>query len=325
VPLSEEEIQRVAIPHLTGQFKRGLAILFTGAGFSRDARNVQGNLIPLVSEVKHALWQVFFPTQAYDNSTSLQELFDYALIRHRTELTDLLLGNFTVDADSIPEWYARLFGLAWFRTYTLNVDDLVEATRRRYQLVRPLVTISATTDHLNQTSDSPVQGNVLDVVHLNGKLSDGPIKITFSITQYAERLARQEPWYVRLASELLTHSFVFIGTQLDESPLWQHIELRRTRGRQTKELRPRSYLVTPTLNPAREAILADFNIVWLQMTTLQFFEHVLVHMEAPSIQGRQALAEIGNPLRRRALDDAAVVALENPNLKTEYLLGAEPI
>ena len=230
-----------------------------------------------------------------------------------------------MDADSVPEWYARLFSLAWFRSYTLNVDDLAEATRRRYQLGRPLVTVSATTEHLSQTSDAPVEGDILDVVHLNGKLSDGPLKITFSTTQYAERLARQEPWYVRLTSELLTHSFIFIGTQLDESPLWQHIELRRSRGRQTRELRPRSYLVTPYLNPAREAILADFNIVWLKMTASELFKRVLTHMEAPSIQGRQALAQIGNPLRRRALDDAAVIALENPTQKTEYLLGAEPI
>lgn len=235
--MTEEDIQGIAIPHLTGQFNRGLVVLFTGAGFSRDALNVQGNPVPLVTEVKRELWRLCFSALTYDDSTSLQELFDYALIRHRTQLADLLLGCFTVDADSVPEWYARLFSLAWFRSYTLNVDDLAEATRRRYQLGRPLVTVSATTEHLSQTSDAPVEGDILDVVHLNGKLSDGPLKITFSTTQYAERLARQEPWYVRLTSELLTHSFIFIGTQLDESPLWQHIELRRSRGRQTRELR----------------------------------------------------------------------------------------
>lgn len=323
--MTDDDIQRIAIPHLTGQFDRGLAILFTGAGFSRDARNIQGNSVLLVTELKRELWRLSFPDLPYDDTTSLQELFDYALIRHRTQLADLLLGCFTVDADSIPDWYARLFNLAWFRSYTLNVDDLVEATLRRHQLNRRLVTVSATTEYLSQASDAPVQGNILEVVHLNGRLSDGPAKITFSITQYAERLARQEPWYVRLASELLTHSFIFVGTQLDESPLWQHIELRRSRGRQTRELRPRSYLVTPNLNPAREAILADFNIAWLQMTASQLFERILIHMEAPSIQGRHALAQIGNPLRRRELDDAAIVSQDNPHMKTEYLLGAEPI
>jgi len=48
-------------------------------------------------------------------------------------------------------------------------------------------------------------------------------------------------------------------------------------------------------------------------------------MEGPSVQGRQVLAQIGNPLRRRTLDDAAVLALADPHVRTEYLLGAEPI
>jgi len=322
--MTEEEIRATAIPHITGQFNRGLPILFTGAGFSRDALNVLGKPVPLVSEVKERLWGHCFPKLPYDPTTSLQELYEYALIRHRVELTDILVSSFTVDGDSIPDWYQRLFSLAWFRVYTLNIDDLADATRRRFALPRPLETVSATTEHLNQTVDSPVQGNALDVVHLNGKVSDGPLKITFSTTQYAERLARQEPWYVRLASELLMHSFVFIGTQLDESPLWQHIELRRDRGRHTRELRPRSYLVTPYLNPAREALLAEFNIHWLHMTAFDFFERILAHMEQPSVAGRQMLAEIGNPLKRRTLGDVAVLSIEPSRGRTEYLLGAEP-
>jgi len=220
MPMTEEEIRHTAIPHLAGQFSRGLVVIFTGAGFSRDASNILGNPVLLVNEMKQDLWKICFPSLVYDSSTSLQELFDYALIRHRNELTNLLLSSFTVDADSVPEWYGRLFGLAWFRAYTLNIDDLEEATQRRYAIGRPIVPLSATTDQLSQATDAPVQGALLDMVHLNGKLSDGPLKVTFSTTQYAERLARQEPWYVRLSSELLTHSFVFIGTQLDESPLW---------------------------------------------------------------------------------------------------------
>ena len=58
--MTEEDIQGIAIPHLTGQFNRGLVVLFTGAGFSRDALNVQGNPVPLVTEVKRELWRLLF-------------------------------------------------------------------------------------------------------------------------------------------------------------------------------------------------------------------------------------------------------------------------
>ena len=72
--------------------------------------------------------------------------------------------------------------------------------------------------------------NPFDVIHLNGKLEDLPENVTFSLTQYAERIAKPDPWYIRLTSDLLSRPFVFIGTSLNEPPLWQHIEIRRERG-----------------------------------------------------------------------------------------------
>jgi hypothetical protein len=324
MPYSEDELRQVAIPHLTSQFERGLPILFTGSGFSSDASTSAGFPIPMVSGLKESLWAICFPGKPLDTLVTLQDLFEFALLRHRTELAALLTTSFTCNPDSLPHWYSLVFRLAWFRVYTLNIDDLEQAVQRRFEMPRQLAPISATTEMLSQSHDAPVRADKLDVVHLNGKLSDGLMKITFSVTQYAQRLASSEPWYVRLASELLTHSFVFIGTQLDESPLWQHIEMRSGRGRQVREKRPRSYLVTPQLNPAREALLADFNIVWIPMFAHEFADSVLAVMEEPSDSGRRYLNRIGEPLRNRKLDDAAVVSVEPPRGSSEYLLGAEP-
>jgi hypothetical protein len=51
-------------------------------------------------------------------------------------------------------------------------------------------------------------------------------------TEVAERLAnRVDPWYLRLTADLFTRCFVFVGTSLDEPPLWQHLAIRRERGR----------------------------------------------------------------------------------------------
>lgn len=323
--MSPEEIERVAVPHLAGQFERGLPVLFTGSGFSRSARNILGQPVPLVLELKESLWRLCFPGREFAHTAALQELFDYALIRHRAELTNLLTSSFTVDADTLPEWYARLYSLAWFRSYTLNIDDLAEAVLRHFKLPRHLDVLSATSERLPKTGGYPVKPGALDVVHLNGKLSDIPSNVTFSVTQYADRLARQEPWYVRLAAELVSHSFVFIGTQLDESPLWQHLALRRARGSwQLRELRPRSYLVTPALNPAREALLAEYNVAWISMDTCDFVKRVLSQMEKPSAVGLATFSQVGATLRSRGLADVATLS-RNPEQKTEYLLGAQPM
>ena len=81
---------------------------------------------------------------------------------------------------------------------------------------------------------------------------------------------------MNFASDLLCRPVVIIGTRLDEPPLWQHVEYRRRHGgRGLRELRPRSYLVTPRLDRARKALLADLNIHWIPMTGEEFTSQVL--------------------------------------------------
>jgi hypothetical protein len=88
----------------------------------------------------------------------------------------------------------------------------------------------------------------LEIMHLNGSLDEAPDGVTFSLAQYAQRLAGQDSIYRRLAAELVSSPFVFIGSPLDEPTLWQSIESRRWKGgRGQQELRPRSYLVSPSV------------------------------------------------------------------------------
>ena len=87
---------------------------------------------------------------------------------------------------------------------------------------------------------------------MNGTLIDVPDNITFARSQYAQRIDN-DPFYQQLLADLLSRPLVFIGSGLDEAPLWEHIVSRRTKGdRRNQELRPRSYLVTPTLNKSKD-------------------------------------------------------------------------
>lgn len=51
-----EAFERYGIPHLVTQFSQARPILFTGAGFSRAARNRSGKLIPTGTELAKLLW-----------------------------------------------------------------------------------------------------------------------------------------------------------------------------------------------------------------------------------------------------------------------------
>jgi hypothetical protein len=166
----------------------------------------------------------------------------------------------------------------------------------------------------------------LQVVHLNGTMADIPAAVTFSASQYARRLAQPDHLYQQLVADLLSRPVVFVGTNLDESPLWQSIELRRTKGpRGARELRPRSYLVTPQLDRARQARLAGFNIMWLKMTAQEFAEQVLAQLREAS--------EAGLSLLKGSLSSGTVGARiaevadlsTSPSQSSEFLLGEEPV
>ena len=310
--------------HIQSQFERARPILFTGAGFSLSARNICGEPVPSASALRTMLWELCFPGTAVEDGSSLQDLYEHALRRNRLRLSELLTRNLTVEPGSVPVWYSKILCMPWQRCYTLNIDDLEQAASSRFDLPRTPVPISATDERIRVQGD-PTRAE-LEFIHLNGTIQDIPDRITFSTTQYAERLARPEPWYLRFASDLLTSPVIFVGTRLDESPLWQHLTLRLSRGGpELRELRHRSYLVTPTLDRARLALLAEFNVEHIPMGAEEFTDQILAPMESAARKGLEYLSSEarahGEKPRLREVSELA----NNPAEHNEFLLGSEPI
>lgn len=200
-------------PYIRDRFRLADAILFTGAGFSRDLRNIANEQMPLGRDLKRILWPICFPSDSYDENASLQDLFAYARSRNRNALIQVLQQHLTIDSNSIPEVYRDLISLPWHRVYTLNVDNFPEVMERRYGLPRRFDVLSATSRTSRPTSRDPA-GHV-EYVHLNGAVSQPPEDITFSTTQYAERLSRQDPVYNQCAADVLSRAVFFVGTPLD--------------------------------------------------------------------------------------------------------------
>ncbi len=322
--MMEDHLTKIYIPHLAGQFRQATPVLLTGAGFSRGAKNLQGGSIPIPDELCREIWTISFPGEEYEEGSSLQDLFEDARLRHANKLRDRLTELLTVSSQDVPEYYSTIYSMPWSRCYTLNIDDLEGAVSRKFEISRRLRPLSAT------TSPSPGEESSdnlsLDIVHLNGTLADLPNGVTFSTLQYAERLSRPDPWYIRLIADLLSRPVVFIGTSLNEPPLWQHLELRRQKGgRSERELRPRSYLVTPTLPLSRRALLAEFNTVWLPMTAEEFAKQIIGKLRREAEEGLSYLLSNPSADRRKSHALPLVSKLSvNPLKKTDYLIGQEP-
>jgi hypothetical protein len=216
------------------------AVLFTGAGFSSEARDTEGAPLPVASVMAEELRALCFRDCPEDDST-LQDLYDVATEHHPDALLGYLRRRLRVGAHPLPEHYRRWFAAPWARIYTLNVDDLEDAAARQFGLT-----------------------GLPEVVHLNGRVGDDLDAMTFSTLQHAQRLVTPCPLYTRLIDDLERRPFLFVGTVLDETLFWQHLQLRRSQ--RGDRPRPRSYLVTPHLSRARRELLSGLSIDWVEGT-----------------------------------------------------------
>jgi tetratricopeptide (TPR) repeat protein len=302
-----------------GQLARGEMILFTGAGFSLDATAADGDPIPSVKTLKKMLWPIAFPGETFEEESELGDIFACALQASRKRTAELLKSVLTVDANSVPISYATWMGMPWRRIYTLNIDDLELAVQRKYDVTAKIRSVSALREGL------PNKDAELLSVHLNGTLEDIP-DVTFSAFQYGNRIPGRETWYSNLAAELMANPVVFVGTTVDESPLWQHLALRGSRGSFGRELRPRSYLVSPDLPHARRAMLKNLNIEHIPLRQGEFVAEVLDKLTSEAAAGHRALTS------RRSKQERTTILHRISDLRNErtklalagYLMGREP-
>lgn len=316
------------LAYLQRHFRQARPILFTGAGFSTGARNRSGEPIPGYSQLLQRLWEICFPDTPLEAGTTLQDLYEAALLNQKRRTEQLLRELLTVDPSSIPSWYGDVLSLSWRRVYTLNIDDLIDAAARRDLVARDIRAISALDAdwHDASVARSSADRPLLEVIHLNGTLAGLPDRITFSRTQYARRQANPDPVYVQLTAELMSQPIIFIGTTLEEPSLWTHIELRLRRGgRDAHELRPKSVLVSPDLPLAKRALLSQYNIEWLPLTAEQFATAVVPDLQADAAIGRALLVQQCGSSRvtRERLPEVAELAT-NVTADSEFLTGQAP-
>jgi hypothetical protein len=302
---------------LKSQIQQGQVILFTGAGFSAGARSVGGIPLPSTGELADALWDVALPGQERDGS-ALGDVYEAGLRTARLATEGVIRDRLTVDPQALDEAYRFWFSFPWYCVYTVNVDNLADAANRAFDLPRPLQTYSALTD-----ATPPPDSSDLPVVHLNGRLSDLP-KITFSMRQYGERLGRPDPWYELLVRDLRLRPVIYVGTSLDEPPLWTYIEARGEKPSQ-RERRPGSYLVTTEMPVARRVALAGYNITWVQASGENFVADVLAPMSDAAEEGQRAVKQ------RLSADHSGRILLplldiidDSMDDEREFLQGREP-
>ena len=307
---------------LFSQMSRGEPVLFLGAGFSLGTVDQAGSALPSSKELTRELWSLAFSEDEYDPNTTLGDVFHCASMVGKNKLEKFISKRFSVNADVLPDYYRVWFSMPWHTCYTLNIDNLEIAVKSKFSLPRDIQSISATTDNTNAKRQDKLQ-----VVHLNGMIGDPIERLTFSEINYGERLSTPDAWLVRSSADMLTRPIVYVGTDLHESTLWQYIEHRRHKGgRNVRELRPGSYLITPELNRARLLLLKNLNIDWIQMTAQQFAESWLADLQRAARDGFNTISIAYSEKNRNKIPSLVSELSTQLTHKgsTEYLHGQQP-
>lgn len=144
---------------------RGEAILFLGAGFSKEATNVAGENMPTGEQLKNVLFSAVSHNPTQDElSAELSDIADFCLANKSQEalVASALKRTFTV-AELQPWQHELLTSFPWRRIYTTNYDNAVEHAFDKAG--KPLRTLSA----LEPYPTSLPTGT--SCIHLNGILS----------------------------------------------------------------------------------------------------------------------------------------------------------
>jgi len=273
---------------LRRELAAGRMVLFTGAGFSSLARDKSGKRhVPTGAPLADELWRLCFGGDKRDGS-SLADLYAHALASRPRPLAALIEQRLRVDERTLPSLYETWLTMPWRRVYTLNVDDLATVTAARFRLPRRVRALSALREGVEDTM-LRVDRDQLDIIHLNGVVDDGPERITFSTMQYAGRLAQRCAFYSQLVCDFTEYPVLFVGTKLDEMPLWQHLEL--SGAREKLDGSPPGLLVTQQVTRARQCVLESLNIRWVAMDVRTFADEVLASLRDEVVEpGLRALA-----------------------------------
>ena len=244
------------------RLEKGDVVLFCGAGFSVDSKNTRGKAPPLGA----ALAKILAELASLDYAGEpLPLVYKAAIKRVGTRIiNDTLRELYFIVSQAV--WYDAVSTFIWNRIYTTNIDNLLEriylsnASQRLDRIICPA-----------SNQDRDPHFSTLQCIHLHGCVDDFDKGLTFTLDEFAQQQAVQNPWYEELADDVFFRPIIFVGSLMEESPFHHYLAMRDIKCRTVSEFRPKSYLISPYISQIRAEALKEQNIVAVEATAADFF------------------------------------------------------
>lgn len=181
----------------------GNAILFTGAGFSYGATNINNTTIVTGESLRDYLAQ---ECNISKTQSSLSSVADYHIKYHNgyTSLIETLTKQFSVK--EVTDTHKTIMSINWKRVYTTNYDEVAEfASSKNNYFLKP-VTLSS--DCINPASQKVC-------VHINGyikNLTEFTLMKEFKLsdTSYDSEILKGKPWFDFMEKDFLSAKAIII-------------------------------------------------------------------------------------------------------------------
>ncbi|PEP84936.1 SIR2 family protein [Bacillus pseudomycoides] len=196
----------------------GEAVLMTGAGFSYEIKNNNGELLGDAKDLVKRLCEKY--TVPYDKNYSLDDVATYILEEAKREenyatsqsLIRLLQDYYQTSSKNINDEHKIIANIPWLRVYTTNYDDVFENA-----YIQAIGKDIATFNAYDDTSKVAKQ---ISVVHLNGyirSLTVEKLNSEFKLTtfSYWQEEFKREKMFKLLKQDLdNAKAIIYIGTSL---------------------------------------------------------------------------------------------------------------
>jgi hypothetical protein len=314
---------------------RNEVVLFLGSGFSRGAENKLQEKFSTGIELGEKIWN-FMGYQGNYDKTPLPEMYQAFVSAGIKKPQKIEFLNNNLLSGNIPDTYNSICQPFWYKIYTLNIDDIIEKIYRRnnkgiQEAVFPKDEFLERDQSLDKTN----------VIYLHGKLPCDPQDIVFSTKQYAKAQLSHQPLYGQFVYDYATKPTIFVGTDLNEPIFERYIEAREGKDGYA-ELRPKSFLISPSLSPVKADILKNqYNVHHIEGTTETFLKwlsdisHELPNKESilrdtfPNLLSVLKFADLSN-LSHKTINEFANSFNRVPTdykvieTRSAYLQGASP-
>lgn len=297
-----------------GLVKGGGCVLFTGAGFSRLAKNQLGEFIPTAKGFARTIAS----RVGVDSDYSLELICDYAMRDARPEglgehgLLQEIISTFSPSTISpLQENVARL---PWRRVYTTNYDNIFEISAKKFG-----------NEWASITTDGPANASKNRCIHLNGHTSNLTLEnlrrqFKLTHTSYASSVFAETEWASQFRSDIgVAPAVMFIGYSMAD------LDIARVLF-QAPHIRDKVFfIVAADASEVERSVLDNYGVVCA--IGIEGFVELCQRIEAPPPTTEHVYSWLA-PLKKtegaaRPSDKNTIELLTLGDLKDEFLLSSQ--